>query len=140
MTNNYAIQILREMIPKFARCNTDVEKLTAINLAIKALDEQRTNLEKMRDALDSVVWYNGYWDNVKEWIDDLEKLSGVETFYHPKSITITDGGLEVLWMICVLLFGNYGTSPRSGWVEKTKECREFLIWLTKDTKSYEEGN
>lgn len=137
MTNNYAIQILREMIPKFARCDTDVKTLTAINLAIKALDEQDSKLEKIRDALDSVVWYNGYWDTVKEWIDDLEKLSDIETFYRPKPIT--DEGAEVLWMICVLLYGNYGTSPRSGWVEKTKECREFLIWLTKDTREYEEG-
>ena len=98
------------------------------------------DLEEIRDALDSVVWYNGYWDTVKEWIDDLELLG--ETFgeasYRPKPIT--SEGLEVLWMICVLLFGNYGTSPRSGWIEKTKECREFLIWLTKYTKVYEEGN
>ena len=40
MTNELAMQILREMIPKFARCDTDVKKRTAINLAIKALDEQ----------------------------------------------------------------------------------------------------
>lgn len=60
MTNNYAIQILREMIPKFARCDTDVKKLTAINLAIKALDEQSTSedntaTEMMAERQDAVA-------------------------------------------------------------------------------------
>lgn len=97
-------------------------------------------LEEMREALDSVVWYNGYWDTVKKWIDELEKLPDGDINYRPDVLPgIVNEGLEVLWMICVLLFGNYGTSPRSGWVEKTKECREFLIWLTKNTKEYEEG-
>lgn len=96
------------------------------------------DLEKLREALDSVVWYNGYWGIVKGWIDDLEKLSDSEIKYRPRvNPSIVSDGLEVLWMICVLLFGNYGTSPRSGWVENTEQCREFLIWLTKNTKEYE---
>lgn len=93
------------------------------------------DLEKLREALDSVVWYNGYWEIVNEWIDELGKLPNGKTTYRPN--VFVSGGLEVLWMICVLLFGNYGTSPRSGWVEKTEQCREFLIWLTKNTKEYE---
>lgn len=40
MTKEYAIQILREMTPKFARCNTDVKILTAIRMAIQALQEK----------------------------------------------------------------------------------------------------
>lgn len=95
------------------------------------------DLEKLRKALDSVVWYNGYWEIVNEWIDELGRLPKGNTTYRPK--VIVNDGLEVLWMICVLLFGNYGTSPRSGWVENTEQCREFLIWLTKNTKEYEEG-
>ncbi len=42
MTKEYAIQILREMIPKFARCDTDVKRLNAINMAIKSLGECKT--------------------------------------------------------------------------------------------------
>lgn len=42
MTKEYAIQILREMIPKFARCDTDVKRLTAINMAINSLAERKT--------------------------------------------------------------------------------------------------
>lgn len=96
------------------------------------------DLENMREALDSVVWYNGYWVIVKKWIEALEDPKS--NHIHRPDEYRGDGGLEILWMICVLLFGNYGTSPRSGWIEKTKECREFLIWLTKNAKEYEEGS
>lgn len=94
------------------------------------------NVEKLREVLDSVVWYNGYWEIVKEWIEALANPKG-KYIYRPDEYD-GDGGLEVLWMMCVLMFGNYGTSPRSGWVENTEQCREFLIWITKNTKEYEE--
>lgn len=42
MTKEYAMQILREMMPKFARCDTDVKRLTAIPMAIKSLGESKT--------------------------------------------------------------------------------------------------
>jgi len=55
MTNEYAMQVLREMIPKFARANTDVKKLTAINLAIKALDQQSTSEDNSAAEVDKLV-------------------------------------------------------------------------------------
>lgn len=32
----------------------------------------------------------------------------------------------VIWQILVEMFGDYGTSPRYGWIQKTKECADFL--------------
>lgn len=32
----------------------------------------------------------------------------------------------VIWQILVMMFGDYGTSPRYGWIQKTKECADFL--------------
>ena len=29
-------------------------------------------------------------------------------------------------MLLVGMFGNWGTSINSGWIEKTKECAEFI--------------
>ena len=34
--------------------------------------------------------------------------------------------LNVLWMLLVEMFGDCGTSPRSGWIEKRSECADFL--------------
>lgn len=34
--------------------------------------------------------------------------------------------LNVLWILLVEMFGDCGTSPRSGWIEKISECANFL--------------
>lgn len=34
--------------------------------------------------------------------------------------------LNVLWILLVEMFGDCGTSPRSGWIEKRSECADFL--------------
>ena len=33
---------------------------------------------------------------------------------------------SVIWQMLVEMFGDCGTSPRFGWIEKRKECAEFL--------------
>ena len=38
--------------------------------------------------------------------------------------------LEIIWMICVFMFGDYGTSPRYGWIEDVDEFREFINDVT----------
>lgn len=37
-----------------------------------------------------------------------------------------DKELNVLWLLLVEMFGDCGTSPRSGWIEKRSECANFL--------------
>lgn len=39
--------------------------------------------------------------------------------------------LELIWMICVLLYGDYGTAPCHGWIDGDKwgSCRDFLYVL-----------
>lgn len=32
----------------------------------------------------------------------------------------------VIWQMLVEMFGNCGTSPRTGWIEQREECAEFL--------------
>ena len=36
------------------------------------------------------------------------------------------GRHSVIWQMLVEMFGDCGTSPRFGWIEKRKECAEFL--------------
>ena len=108
--------------------------------------------EKMLDALRSVFWYEGllteddsgnYSINcwLVKFIDDLERNANTKYRY-----TYTVDDLEafnknnnfdedefdqcerhtVIWQMLVEMFGDCGTSPRFGWIEKRKECAEFL--------------
>lgn len=46
----------------------------------------------------------------------------------------------MVWSMCVYNFGDYGTSPRSGWIENknANECIEFLKYLIHDAIEYKE--
>ena len=108
---------------------------------------------KLLDALHSWFWYNGLleknsdkligFENIsvakydknclilklisilRETEDDILTLSSLEEKYNI-DMSSTDKELNVLWILLVEMFGNCGTSPRTGWVEKRKECADFL--------------
>ena len=48
---------------------------------------------------------------------DLEEMHHIDMFYDE---------LNVLWLLLVAMFGEYGTSPRTGWIVNRKECADFL--------------
>lgn len=76
-------------------------------------------------ALQSVVWYNGLED-VGTW--EHLPLNEYGTIWRPKDVS--EQG-EIIWMICVSMFGDYGTSPRSGWIEDIDGFRSFVHELMK---------
>lgn len=108
---------------------------------------------KLLDALHSWFWYNGlleknsdeligfenisrpkYDENclilklisiLRETEDDILTLISLEEKYNI-NMSSTDKELNVLWILLVEMFGNCGTSPRTGWIEKRKECADFL--------------
>ena len=43
-------------------------------------------------------------------------------------------------MMLVVWFGDYGTSPRSGWIEETVECKQFLLDVYNDLPEEEKAN
>ena len=90
------------------------------------------------DALDSIVWYNGIGDIVLSWGNKEPDLSGYITpDYRDKGYDIeTVTSLEFIWMVAVLMYGDYGTSPRSGWIES---CSEFKMFINSITKTYREN-
>ena len=51
-------------------------------------------------------------------LDYLEEKLHLDMYY--------DKELNVLWLLLVEMFGDCGTSPRSGWIEKRSECANFL--------------
>lgn len=99
--------------------------------------------ESLITALDAVTWYNGLAEEIVKWKnpDNYSSLNPIGIPYQdgmlvPK-IEFRFGWpedckeqLEVFWMICVLLFGNYGSSPRVGWIEKKDEFFKFIDNIT----------
>lgn len=77
-------------------------------------------------ALQSVVWYNGLECDLIKWLD-IEPINGEILFDRIHAETSGDWEeIMVIWMICVVLFGEYGTSPRTGWIEKVDDFKEFI--------------
>ena len=72
-------------------------------------------------------WYNGYEDDLDEIIEYLKKKKNSNSSIFRPDMIKSDGStplLELFWMILVMQYGEYGTSPRSGWIDKNKidEC------------------
>lgn len=81
--------------------------------------------EELMDALESVVNYNGMLETLQGW----KEIPIDEYGYIQRDFGMEDWGdhqLEVFWMMAVVLFGEYGTSPRYGWIEKHEE---FYRWI-----------
>ena len=100
--------------------------------------------DKLIDAIDTVTWYNGLAEIIVHWKDEnyfnkYENYSmswNWDTFNHYGEETRSQ--LEVIWIICVSLFGDYGTSPRSGWIlMKNKE--EFYKFIDDITETYRDS-
>lgn len=96
------------------------------------------------DALDSVVWYNGLGETLRKWRHaDLHNQEAILPFtmYWNNEIDPDEYyQLQVIWMICVVLFGDYGTSPRSGWINDWDGFRDFIDKLTTTYMEAEEND
>lgn len=80
------------------------------------------------------LWHYGWTDEVEamaEYIGSNANEHGNVLFPHDeKFLTCEDVNNyrpnSILWMTLVEMFGNYGTSPRYGWIERPKECVDYL--------------
>ena len=69
------------------------------------------------DPMIGIVWYNGLEDIVIKWKD--YKNDGTTPYFEYEA-SLSEGDyrqLQMVWMYLILCFGNYGTSPRCGWIE-----------------------
>lgn len=97
--------------------------------------------EKILSVIDSVVFYNGIGEFVLSWKDKEPDMSGyIRPDYREQGYDVeTTTNLEFIWMIAVELYGECGTSPRSGWIEDINGFRKFIEAIT-ETYRKEEGN
>ena len=93
------------------------------------------------DVLDSIVWYNGIGDILLKLKEDIinsegETYSKLKDDLKYKHDEFSNNQFEIFWMMLVLMYGDYGTSPRSGWLnmENKNEIISFIDQITKTTK------
>jgi len=84
--------------------------------------------EKFEYGFSSIASYNGYEEWLWETADALEKAEGYLGIQIPTEEWNTDK--HALWMTLVAMFGSWGTSIRSGWIEDTKAAAEFINRVT----------
>ena len=77
--------------------------------------------------------YDGYDDELNGIIEYIERGDGKQiTFPFDGAGFLTQKDVErdepnsILWMILVQMFGDYGSSPRYGWISHPRECVEYL--------------
>ena len=89
----------------------------------------------LEEILSKISWYNGYDFILKSLLEGLEKDPATSVCPCKYDQIIKDHNSEeyyvaqIIWMLLVDLFGNYGTSPRFGWIEDIEDCKEFLQYI-----------
>lgn len=100
----------------------------------------------MYEILDSITWYNGIYEpllEIKKRVEDftiINELGGCNMCRPCDEDYFEDEQFEIFWMMLVLLFGDYGTSPRYGWLEIDKNRNEIINFIDKITKIGQEDN
>ena len=78
------------------------------------------------DPMALIVFYNGLADKVIEWRNYKQSDKAPYWAYKSSLSEAEYAQLEIVWMYLVLCFGNYGISPRSGWIEDFEGFRKWI--------------
>ncbi len=85
-----------------------------------------------------VLWYNGYYNDFMRLFDYIKNVSEqssqnerFHTVFMPEWLQLKfedpDSPMRILWSVIIMHdFGDYGTSPRSGWIEDAKKAWDFV--------------
>lgn len=100
-------------------------------------------MKEYLEALDNVTDYNGLAPVVFKWYFLTSDSEYCKDYCIPCPHDYADDDpefwsdqqLQVLWMIAVSMFGEWGTSPRFGWIEKEREAA-FKQWVLDITWSW----
>lgn len=92
---------------------------------------------KMFKALESIIWYDGHYEWLKTMRDNMETLLKTGDKYvnysFPFDTTEWHTEAHTIYMILVGMFGDWGTSIRSGWIENIEECIGFIDTVCKSS-------
>ena len=84
------------------------------------------------DALDTIVFTYGLESRLYDW----KKRAKFRVIDEPFVLRGEDfsSGLEFIWVVCVELFGDWGTTPRAGWIEDIDGFCEFIDAITSTSR------
>lgn len=91
-------------------------------------------------AIRNFMWlarYNGYLEEVNDIYEKLKSSTEISYITRPEKWREKEGyGVDelcgIFWSWLVMMFGDYGTSPRFGWIDK--ENTKYLIEVFDDFK------
>ena len=82
------------------------------------------------EALITVLNYNGYGIYKRALLYHIDECyTGLISFPDFLDDLDADHPIRILWSVLVVMYGDYGTSPRYGWLEA--EHRDILIEIIK---------
>lgn len=88
--------------------------------------------EEILQALGDIAYYNGHEKEIKKVIEYIEHYKGQFNNIIPMPEFLEkndcDYYINILWQLSVMLYGDYGTSPRSGWLEAENKDKILDIW------------
>lgn len=92
---------------------------------------------RLEDALRAVAWYNGLDTDLRKILDiqpDADGYIAINDYLSVLGIGIDEWGgqLQMFWMILAYLFGDYGTSPRFGWITDIDGAKDFIRRITNE--------
>lgn len=80
-------------------------------------------------AMECVVWYDCHYMWLKELCD---KLAAHPNEFYPMPDMEWHTEQHTIWMLLVGMFGEWGTSIRSGWIDQIPECIAFINNMCKE--------
>lgn len=90
------------------------------------------NIE-VKTLIATIVWYDGLEEWLEQFISELKNCENDRCF-RPKQVLTANGQERAIWEILVQLFGDWGSSVGSGWIEEKEECLEFLNSVHQEIK------
>lgn len=91
--------------------------------------------EKFFYALESIIWYDGHYEWLKQLRDDMAEHLDNRSPNYPCPFPSKQWHTEqhTIYMLLVGMFGDWGTSIRGGWIEDIRGCIEFIDAVCKES-------
>jgi hypothetical protein len=77
-------------------------------------------------VMQNIVWYDGHEDWLADLRDALQRHPDGENYMCPFGPEKWHSEPHGIWMLLVVMFGDWGTSIRSGWIDDKDGCIAFI--------------
>lgn len=92
--------------------------------------------EDLYDSIHNIIWYDGNYVWLKDLRDDMVNFKKTHDEYanYPNPFDHAQWHTEqhVIYMLLAGLFGDWGTSIRSAWIEDIDGCIEFINFICEE--------